>query len=229
MSVVRTLELDFIATARHHGKQPITVCDTKWLQRGDRCRPPRPRLDHPHHLRQRRIENPGQHPCRHGDFQPGDLCPESRSPFVFGSRYVKRLGLFRGEVTPFHESRQPGEHEPVIEQQNPQCQHEVIQKRVVSRKDDADLPWRNDQKTQDVQSPRQEHHPCQPQLQCQRSHRRRRVEQVRQVLHIPADPSRQWPILVILVERCEIPPLRVAPHDLRHARFKINPEAFPHR
>src|SRR6266436_2601755 len=70
---------------------------------------------------------------------------------------------------------------------------------------------------------RQKHRPDQPELQRQRPKRRRCVKPVWPVLHVPADPCRQRTVLVIFVERREIPPLRVAAHDLRHARFKINP------
>src|SRR5258705_13953036 len=44
-----------------------------------------------------------------------------------------------------------------------------------------------------------------------------------------ADPSRQRAFLVMLVKRGEVPALRVAAHNLRHARFEINPEAFPYK
>src|ERR1700694_4767230 len=50
---------------------------------------------------------------------------------------------------------------------------------------------------------------------------------MRQILHVPADPGWQRAILVILVERREVPPLRIATQDLRYTRFEINPEAFP--
>src|SRR5260370_8368105 len=55
------------------------------------------------------------------------------------------------------------------------------------------------------------------------------MEPVRQMLHVPADPRRQRAVLVILVERGEVPPLRVAAHDLRQSRFEIDPEAFPYQ
>src|SRR6266850_534723 len=45
--------------------------------------------------------------------------------------------------------------------------------------------------------------------------------------HVPANPGWQRTILVILVERREVSPLRIAAQDLRHARFEIDPEAFP--
>ncbi len=117
----------------------------------------------------------------------------------------------------------------VIEQQEPQSQHQVIQERIVRRKDDADLPGRDDQKAQNPQPPRQKHHPREPQFQHQCSKRGRCVEPVRKMLHVPANPSRQWPVLVILVQRREIAPLQVAADDFRHARFEINPEAFPNQ
>src|SRR5260370_42694969 len=55
------------------------------------------------------------------------------------------------------------------------------------------------------------------------------MEPVRKVLEVPDDPRREWAVLVILVERGEVRPLRVAAHDLRHARFEIDPEAFPYQ
>src|SRR5712664_4403991 len=53
------------------------------------------------------------------------------------------------------------------------------------------------------------------------------MKPMREMLHVPADPGWQRAILVILVERREVSPLRIATEDLRHARFEINPEAFP--
>src|SRR6267143_3391062 len=53
------------------------------------------------------------------------------------------------------------------------------------------------------------------------------MKPMREMLHVPADPGWQRAILVILVERREVSPLRIATQDLRHARFEINPEAFP--
>src|SRR6266404_1255689 len=61
LSVVRALKFDLVAPACHHRKQSIAVRNSERLQRRNRCRPPRPRVDHPHHLRHRRIENPRQH------------------------------------------------------------------------------------------------------------------------------------------------------------------------
>src|SRR5712671_6807781 len=157
------------------------------------------------------------------------MLTKSLSPFVFGSRSGKRFGLFGGEVTLFHESWQVGEQKLVIEQQNSQDQHEVIQKSVIRRENDPYLPQRHDEKTQDAKSSRQQHHPSQPQFQGQRHKSGRRMEPVRKVLHVPSNPRRQRAVLVILVQRREVPPLRVAAHDLRHARFEIDAEAFPYQ
>src|SRR5258708_7080814 len=55
------------------------------------------------------------------------------------------------------------------------------------------------------------------------------MEPVRKMLHVPPDPSWQWPVLVILVQRREIAPLRVAAQDFCHAPFGINPEASPNQ
>src|SRR5256885_86461 len=67
LSIVRALEVDFIAAARHHRKQPIAVRDAKRLQHRHGHGRKRPRLDHPHHLRERGIENPREQHRPHGE------------------------------------------------------------------------------------------------------------------------------------------------------------------
>src|SRR5215472_3892366 len=49
------------------------------------------------------------------------------------------------------------------------------------------------------------------------------------LLHVPPNPRWQRPVLVIVVERREVPPLRIASPDFCHARFEIDPKAFPHK
>ena len=100
------------------------------------------------------------------------------------------LGLFRGEVALFHESQQVRQHELVIEQQKSQHQNEVVQKRVIRRKNDPDLPRRYNEKTNDSNPPRQKHHPHQHEFQRECSKRHRRMKPVRKMLHIPANPCR---------------------------------------
>src|SRR5260370_8760819 len=94
LPIVRALKFDFVTAARHHGEQPVTVRDAKWLQRRNRCRRQPPWLDHPHHLRERGIEDPREHHGRHSKPQCGNLRSESLLPFLFGSRSWKRFRLF---------------------------------------------------------------------------------------------------------------------------------------
>src|SRR5260370_8240102 len=75
LSIVRALELNFVAAARHHCEQPVTVRDAKWLQRRNRRGPTRPWLDNPHHLSDRRIENPPHHHATHSDIHPAAIHP----------------------------------------------------------------------------------------------------------------------------------------------------------
>ena len=117
--------------------------------------------------------------------------------------------------------------QPVIQQQKPQRQHQIIQECVVRRKDDPDLPRCHDAKAHDAEPPRQKHHPHQPQFQRQRSKRRRRMEPVRPMLHVPPDPGWQRTVLVVVIKCREIPPLRIASHDFPHARFEVDAKAFP--
>src|SRR5450432_2612430 len=53
------------------------------------------------------------------------------------------------------------------------------------------------------------------------------MKPMREMLHVPANPSGQRPILIILVHRREVPPLRIAADNFGHAGFEINSKPFP--
>ena len=53
------------------------------------------------------------------------------------------------------------------------------------------------------------------------------MKPVRQMLHIPADPSGQRPILVVLVHRGQVAPLGISAGDLCDARFEVDAEPLP--
>src|SRR6185437_5860338 len=48
-----------------------------------------------------------------------------------------------------------------------------------------------------------------------------------QVLHVVADPRRQRAVLVILVHRRKVPPLRITAEQLHQTRLEVNPKPFP--
>src|ERR1700733_11760060 len=50
---------------------------------------------------------------------------------------------------------------------------------------------------------------------------------MRKMLYVPANPGWERTILVILIHRREVPPLRIATRDFCHARFEINPKPLP--
>src|SRR5689334_4814659 len=50
---------------------------------------------------------------------------------------------------------------------------------------------------------------------------------MRQMLGIPADPSGQRPVLVVLVHGGEISPSGISAHDFRDAGFEVNAEPLP--
>ena len=50
---------------------------------------------------------------------------------------------------------------------------------------------------------------------------------MRQVLHVPANPGGQRPVLVILVHGGEVPPLRISAQNLDHAGFKVDAKPLP--
>src|SRR2546426_10963710 len=53
------------------------------------------------------------------------------------------------------------------------------------------------------------------------------MKPVRQMLHIPADPSGQRTILIVLVHRGQIAPLGISASYLRDARFEVDAEPLP--
>src|SRR5438445_13745848 len=115
----------------------------------------------------------------------------------------------------------------VIQEQKTKHQNKIIQKRVIGRQDDRNLPHRHGEKTNNSPASRQEKHPHQNQLQRERAECRRRVKPMWKVLDVPPKPRRQRTILVILIHRREVSPFGIATCNLCDPRFKVNPEPFP--
>ena len=67
---------------------------------------------------------------------------------------------------------------------------------------------RHDEEAEDAPAPRHEQHPHQAEFQHQGCAGGKGMEPVRQMLHVPADPGRQRPVLVVLVHGGEVAPLR---------------------
>ena len=122
---------------------------------------------------------------------------------------------------------QKAPQELVIQQQNSQNQHEVIQKRVIAGRDDAQLQGRHDREQHNPKGSRKKQHPHQNEFENQREPRGPDVKPVRQVLRVPPDPGGQRAILVILIHGREMTPLRVAAGDLHDAGLEIDAEPQP--
>ena len=207
------------------------------------------------HLRRRVVGDPRQHDGRNGQargpprnnravprrfvratrrsraarFPPS---PRSASPTARIDNGCSSCGFDSGSCNRFRlvrpEARgNKAQQKLVIEQQKSQREHQVIQKRVIRRENDADLPRRDDEEADQPHAAREEHHEHKAQLQPQRSCHRGRVEPVRQMLGVPADPRGQRAVLVVLVHGREVAPLRVAAHQLHHARFEVDAEPLP--
>ena len=137
-------------------------------------------------------------------------------------RLSKRLRLMRAKAR-----RNKPHEELVIEKQNSQRQHQVIQERVVCRQNHANLPRRDDEKANQAHAPREKHHQHESEFHRQRSGRRSHLEPMRKMLHIPADPRGQRTILVVLVHGRQVAPFRVSARQLHHARFEVDAEPLP--
>src|SRR4029077_3156007 len=103
----------------------------------------------------------------------------------------------------------------------------IIQKRVIRRQNDSDLKWRHNAKANNPESPREKKHPHQHKLNPKRERNCSRMEPMRKMLHVPADPCGQRTILIVVVHRREVAPRGIAAPDFRHARFEIDPEPLP--
>ena len=130
----------------------------------------------------------------------------------------KRFCPFRGEKS---------HQKAVVQQQKSQNEDQIIQKRIIGREDDANLPGRHDEKERDSNSARKKCRPDQDQFESEREERRCGVKPVRQVLHIPADPCWQRSILIILIHRREVPPLDIAASDFCNTGLEVDAEPFP--
>ena len=115
----------------------------------------------------------------------------------------------------------------VVEQEHTQQQHQIVQERIIRRRDDADLERGDGYKAGNAKRARQPEHPHKDELDAEGEENGAGVVPVRPVLHIPPEPCRQRAVLVVLVHRREIAPVLVATGELHDPRLEVNPEPFP--
>ena len=125
---------------------------------------------------------------RHWPFLTGDASREPHSPLL----------------------RYDAQHKAIIEQEHTQGENQIVQKSVVRRQDHTEFPGGDNEKAYDSPTAWREEHPNQAQLQSQRGIHRPSMKPVWQVLHIPANPSRQRSVLVVLIHCREMTPFGVA-------------------
>ena len=87
----------------------------------------------------------------------------------------------------------------VVEKEEAERQHDVIQERVVGRENNSDLKGSEDAESGDAEAARQKYEPAQDELGREGEKYRAGVKRVRDLLHVPADPARQRAVLVIVV------------------------------
>src|SRR5580692_8749400 len=233
-SIQRALKLDLVTLVRHHREEPVGIRDPKRLERLHRRFGQRQaRHQHPQQQRRGGIENQSKTQSR-------KRSAKRREPFapLFASAPAYRRSGRRSRRSSRSQrvfsadrltepQRQNPFQKPVVQQQHSEQQHQIVQKRIICRRNNRNLERRHNKKARNAKSPRQKQHPHDQQFRNQREDRRRSVKPVRQVLHVPSDPRRQRPILVVIVHRGKLSPRDVAAPDFRHARLKINPEPFP--
>src|SRR6516165_1010736 len=254
LAVVRSLEFDLETLPGHAAKQTVLVRDTKWLDECDRFRWQREGTKGPGQKKKNvGIKDPGEeqtsHPKTRGLRKLTSTSGHRdgsgfRNGFVgVSSLWICRGGLrcFRGRKASATRGRrrnvleifanldgparwQELHEKPVIEEKEAERKNDVIQKGVVGGQDDANLKKGHDKEAHDAETPRQEEHPYNDQFDTHSHRSCCRVEPVRQLLRVPADPGRQRAVLIILIHRREVSPGWIASEIFRDTRLEVNGE-----
>ena len=188
LSIVRSLKFDLVSAARHHREQPVLIRNAERIQPRNRGRraaesratasrssPPSCRTQSTSASR-RSLQAPNilalpRNPtlpgclralsdairCRNFRLPPHCLPSSSRSDSVSSPTAPSSAVPHRQLPSPRHK---PPQH-PVVQQQEPQRKHQVIQKRVVPRENHTNLPRSHNAKTNQPHPPRKEQHPYQ--------------------------------------------------------------------
>src|SRR5262249_16698076 len=161
--IVGSLEFNLEPSTRHDRKEPITICDSKRLQKYDRSFGQRRLSEHEKHLRRGHVRNPAQENSAQSAFckaPPSQrisrgfkicLSTPHRSPPVKQSAHPSR-GTYIPEVL-------------IIQQQHTHREYKVVQKRIVRSQNDPYLPESHNVETRNPPAARKKHHPYQPQFQ----------------------------------------------------------------
>src|SRR5438477_12662538 len=112
----------------------------------------------------------------------------------------------------------------VIKQQNAQDQNQIVEKRIIGGQDYYGLPDGDYEEQSDSPAPGKEHHPDQSEFHDQRGAGGESVKLVRQLLHVPADPSWQRTVLVVIVHGGEVTPFEISTQQFHRARLKVDSE-----
>ncbi len=119
--------------------------------------------------------------------------------------------------------------EAIVEEKDGEGEDEIVEEGVVGAENHANLPDCDDEEANDANATREEQHPDQEKLKSESAKRGGSVEPGREMLEIPADPSRERTVLVILVHGGEMAPLGIATGDFGNAGLKVDAEPFPEK
>lgn len=238
--IVGALKLDLVAVRRHVGEKAVLVGDAERLKQGDGTERHREAGQEEQHEQHRRDvgdtaeQDSGECDAKRADelarvtaWAGGRACACNGGRRFDGGGFVGEgvLGVWGEAGAPA--LGEEAEQGAVVQQKNPEKEDEVVEKRIVGRGDDADLPHRDDDETGDAPAPRKEGEKDEDEFHPQRQRGRKAVKGEREVLEVPADPGGQRAVLVVLVHRGEVAPGRVAGGELDDAGLKVDPEPLP--
>ena len=83
---------------------------------------------------------------------------------------------------------------------------------------------RDDEEANYAKTARKKPHPDHEEFRNQNKKRASGMKRVRKLLYIPADPGREWSILIVLIHGREIAPRRIAAKIFGDAGFEIDRE-----
>ena len=170
LTVVRALKLDFVTSPRHNGEEAIAICDSEWIEKPDgRDGQRQLREGHENESGRCYISDEREQDGGYGEpdgVEMRELCraglrlrwsEDGKRLFCFFMIQCFLFGTDRG----WHCRREPRWYESeeiaVVEQENTEGEHEIVQKGVVCGEDYDDLPRSDDEKADEARTAREEH------------------------------------------------------------------------
>jgi len=222
-SVLRALEFNFVAAVSHDGEKAVAIGDAKRFDRAQRrLRKRHGGKQHPDKLRSGAIKDEGEAGSGNCSAQRGEaFAPSDARDFVFGGcdrrrRFVKFQRGYRFDAVTDCARDDPFDH-AVVKQEEAQQENHIIQESVICGEDNGNFERRDDAKTENTKTPGEKKQPNEDEFSRKSVENGGGVKPVRQLLDVPANPSGERAVLVIVVHGGELAPGNVAAGDFGHA------------